>query len=336
MVRFPLLTAACLTILLLAPPPGRGATPEDAPAFTFDGRDYFLKSSRDGIFEFLTAGETFEDWTTLISVRHFTGLRDPKAYAEKMLQTAEASSPRVRGLLMENAEAGSYLVEFLLPEGEGDSAGYEWNLWRVERQGDGLEAVQFARRLRGGAAPSDSELAAQRERIVPELAVFKAPDAAAAESPKVEPAEDSSRTYSFPPEGTPQFTMLVPGGWELESDADGAWMVSRDKTCTASVLAVDPAELENAVEAVKKQQAGRFERIEWQEAPAGQDQAGGMEVRTWEGAAVDQGAAHRIGLHTLAKAGAGKAFLLVFWTPEAAAEANADGIRQMLGTARIP
>jgi len=147
----------------------------DRPAFRFDGREFFLRSTEGGILEYLPPDETFKNWKTLMSVREFTATDDPKAYAETLIRNAKASSPKAKTMLMENAEAGSYIVDFLLPDGDADDAGFEWNLWRIERKGKGIEAVQYASRIANDTPAK--KIIADRERLVPELAIFKVPTA---------------------------------------------------------------------------------------------------------------------------------------------------------------
>lgn len=146
------------------------------PAFEFDGKGYFLRGDEAGIREYLTDGETFENWTTLMAVRLYPGIEDAKAYASKMLETVKASGPDARGLLMENKETGSFIVDFLLPSEKGAEPGYvEWNVWRIEKKNDGLEAVQYARRFYEFGEAEGREISAGRQNIISQLAEFTDP-----------------------------------------------------------------------------------------------------------------------------------------------------------------
>lgn len=78
---------------------------------------------------------------------------------------------------MENAEAGSYIADFLLFSEKGTKPFFaEWNLWRVEKNGDGLQAVQYARRFYQIDENTSKELIAAREKIVPQLAILEVPE----------------------------------------------------------------------------------------------------------------------------------------------------------------
>jgi hypothetical protein len=146
-------------------------------AFHFNGNDYFLRGDEAGIREYLTEDETFDEWTTLISVRHFDGTDNPKLYAQKLIENAKASGPNAAGQLMENEEAGSYIADFLVFSEEGSKPFFaEWNLWRIEKKDDGVEAVQYARRFYKVDASTSQKLIDAREKIVPKLAVLEIPE----------------------------------------------------------------------------------------------------------------------------------------------------------------
>ena len=160
-------------IVLLLLPAGAGA--EDS-AFEFDGAEYFLRSDEGGILEYLTYGDKFEKWSTLISTRESTATDDPHAFAAKLLENAKASGPDVRGLLMENKEEGIYIVDFLLSSADGEEPAYaEWNVWRVAQKGDGVQAVQYARRFYQITDSTAQEILAARKKIIPELLTLDIP-----------------------------------------------------------------------------------------------------------------------------------------------------------------
>ena len=150
---------------------------KSAPAFQFDKKDYYLRGDEAGIREYLTAGETFEKWSTLISVRHFNQTNDPRAYAFQLVKNAKASGENAQGQVMENEQAGSYIADFLVFSEEGTEPSFaEWNLWRIEKKGDGIEAVQYARRFYEIDGSTAKTIIAARKKIVPQLAVLEIPD----------------------------------------------------------------------------------------------------------------------------------------------------------------
>jgi len=150
---------------------------ESDPVFQFDKQDYFLRGDEAGIREYLTKGETFEKWNTLISVRHFNQTDNPRAYAFALVKNAKASGPNAQGQVMENEQAGSYIADFLVFSEEGSEPAFaEWNLWRIEKKGDGIEAVQYARRFYEIDGSTAKKLIAARKKIVPQLAALEIPE----------------------------------------------------------------------------------------------------------------------------------------------------------------
>ena len=156
---------------------GSGGRPAEESVFQFDKQDYFLRGDEAGIREYLTKGETFEKWNTLISVRHFNQTNDPRAYAFQLVKNAKASGENAQGQVMENEQAGSYIADFLVFSEEGAEPSFaEWNLWRIEKKGNGIEAVQYARRFYEIDGSTAKKLIAARKKIVPQLAVLEIPD----------------------------------------------------------------------------------------------------------------------------------------------------------------
>jgi len=77
-------------------------------------------------------------------------------------------------------KAGSYIVDFLLSSAEGEEPTYaEWNVWRVEQKGDGVQAVQYARRFYDFDADDGQTISEDREKIIGDLASFEVPEGGA-------------------------------------------------------------------------------------------------------------------------------------------------------------
>jgi hypothetical protein len=333
-----------LGIALLLLPAGAGA--EDS-AFEFDGAEYFLRSDEGGILEYLTYGDKFEKWSTLISTRESSATDDPHAFAAKLLKNAKASGPDVRGLLMENKEEGIYIVDFLLSSADGEEPAYaEWNVWRVAQKGDGVQAVQYARRFYDFDAEDGQTISEEREKIIGDLAAFEVPEGGApaggaAESGDSSPSEGvgEMQTYTrLNDAGDPVFTMQIPADWKLEPDMNGAHIVSADKLFTTSVVVVDTADAEDAVKSIMEQNAGRYAECVWNgggEPMEKTDPATGVRMQSNDGLAQDKGVSYKVGVALFSKEGAEKSFILSTWMPEKAAEANMNEVFGMLSSIKL-
>jgi hypothetical protein len=309
----------------------------ESAAFEFDGAAYYLRGDEAGIREYLTDGETFDDWTTLISIREFSGTDDPKAYANAILANAKESEPDSNGQLLENDAAGSYIADFILFSEEGTEPVFvEWNLWRAERKGDGVEAVQYARRLYKITDTTGQEISDARQEIVPQLAEFVDPASAAqSSSAPVDAPSAGMQTYAYPSEDAPNFTMDVPADWAIESDDKGAWIVSADKQFTTSVVVVDTGDIEDAVNSIKGQIGKRYSEVEWTDLMKQTSPNTGVTFESYDGLAQDKGVKFKVGVHVFSKDGSDKAYILNTWAPEATLMDNAAGIMEMFGTASI-
>lgn len=312
---------------------------EEVNAFEFDGEEYYLRGDQEGIREFLTEGETFKNWTTLISIRQFDGTDNPRAYAEAMLQNVKESGPDARGQILGNDAANSYIVDFLLFSEDGEEPRYaEWNLWRAEQKGQGVEAVQYARRFYEVTESTGQEINKARQTIVPLLAEFVDPASGGAstrESSAGGAPAGGSQTYAYPNEDNPHFTMQVPADWIIEADSEGAWIVSADKLFTTSVVVVNSDDTDDAVKSIMKQVGSRYSEIEWSEPMRKTNPATGVICEGNEGNAQDKGVTFKVGLHVFSKDGSDKAYILNTWTPEAALMDNAAGMMTMFGSAKI-
>lgn len=325
--------------LVLLPVMGRS----EEPAFEFDGAEYFLRSDEGGILEYLTYGDKFEKWSTLISTRESTATDDPHAYAAKMLANVKASGPDARGMLMENKEAGSYIVDFLLPSAEGEEPAYaEWNIWRVEKKGDGIEAVQYARRFYGFNAEDGQTINDERKKLIGELAAFVVPSAttpSAADSHSSETGDETQTYTRLNDAGDPVFTMQVPADWKLDVDQQGAFIVSSDKLFTTGVVVVDSGDADDAVQSIMKQTAGRYATCVWNSGGKPMektDEATGVTFQGNEGLAEDKGVSYKVGVYLFSKEDAEKSFVLTTWTPEKALNENAEGFFKMFSSIKLP
>jgi hypothetical protein len=309
----------------------------ESAAFEFDGAEYYLRGDEAGIREYLTEGETFDDWTTLISIREFSGTNDPKAYANAILANAKESEPDSNGQLLENDAAGSYIADFILFSEDGKEPAYvEWNLWRVERKGDGVEAVQYTRRFYKITDSTAQAISDARPEIVPQLAEFVDPASAPqSSSARTNAPSVAKQTYAYPSEAAPDFTMDVPSDWVIESDEKGAWIVSADKQFTTSVVVVDAGDIEDAVNSIQDQVGKRYTEVEWAETVKRTHPTMGVTFESCDGLAKDKGVNFKVGVHVFSKDGADKAYILNTWTPEAALMNNLDGALGMFGTATI-
>lgn len=150
---------------------------EVTPAFsrttTFDGvtytRQYVTDSSNGSLAEYCRAGETVENWTTLIAVRDFPGLSDPSTAAAELAKALQKSNPLARFQLLVKEDESEAMIDFITwPK---DASYAEFNIFRYrKRPGEpGLISYQFAYRFTDTSPDSTERFKQDRTRWVEEM-----------------------------------------------------------------------------------------------------------------------------------------------------------------------
>jgi hypothetical protein len=121
-------------------------------SLTFDGRKYHLDFQSDTreliLREYVPAGQTVKNWTSLVALRVFVGLRDPLAYARGFEKQIVSNNPDAGTSLMQSETKEEVILDFFTWERKGDKTIGEFNVWRIglDPKGRGLVALQFALR----------------------------------------------------------------------------------------------------------------------------------------------------------------------------------------------
>jgi len=96
---------------------------------------YFLafeESNKEGsLKEFLPAGETLENWTRMVTVRHFKRSRSPKDHIAAMAQNYHAQYPHMQFAVFEKKETKEWAMDFIIYPREQDSGHVEWNYFQA-------------------------------------------------------------------------------------------------------------------------------------------------------------------------------------------------------------
>ncbi|MCX6855387.1 MAG: hypothetical protein NTV80_10845 [Verrucomicrobia bacterium] len=254
---------------------------EEKTAFVFDEQPYFQRESKDGLREYLTEGETFEKWSTLVSIREIEGVEDARAYAFQTVKNAKADSPNNNGQVIGNEESGTYFADFLMFPPEGSDITFaEWNIMRITKTAAGIQQLQYARRFYDFDVSTAKIIKADREKIMGQLATLEIPVEAAADV----------QTYSYPNEEKTDFAVSFPAPWEMKKTKRGVFVESSDKHLAMNVFIIDTAEVTEEEESLKKQVGENFKEILWNDGNdpevAGGDDVGLTSV-THKGVASD-------------------------------------------------
>lgn len=145
------------------------------------GSDVFHIASSDStdeatIKEFVPAGETIDNWTTMVAVRHFKKLHGPRIYIQNVADAYRRSMPRMGFATSRVGSAQAWDIDFIMYDRTKRTDGFvEWNYLRAERRkfGEGIFVNQFVRRWRYSRSVSEvfgsPDLPSFREEMLPVL-----------------------------------------------------------------------------------------------------------------------------------------------------------------------
>jgi hypothetical protein len=112
-------------------------------------RTYAPEDSKVDLREYLPAGENFDHWNRLASVRVFKDLKDPKQYLSNVAAAVKKSHPSANYRLLQDDKSKELVLDFLTFAPDSAPLHFaEWNLMRAKYvKGKGLIVYQYAMRL---------------------------------------------------------------------------------------------------------------------------------------------------------------------------------------------
>ncbi len=126
--------------------------------------------------EFVPAGETIKDWSTMVTVRHFKKQHGPRIYIENLAKAYRMSMPHMGFATSRVGSAQAWDIDFIMYDRSKRTDGYvEWNYLRAERRkfGEGIFVNQYVKRWRYSRSIDEvfgsRDLPSFREEMVPVL-----------------------------------------------------------------------------------------------------------------------------------------------------------------------
>lgn len=131
-------------------------------------RAYAPESSQVDLREYLPAGETFDHWTRLASVRVFKDLEDPKEYLANVAAAVTKSSPAARYQFLQNHKTKEYILDFMTFAPDSEPVHFaEWNLMRARYvKKKGLVVYQYAMRFYDFGESTGAVIRAERNKMM--------------------------------------------------------------------------------------------------------------------------------------------------------------------------
>ena len=131
-------------------------------------RAYAPKDSEVGLREYLPAGENFDRWNRLASVRIFKDIRDPEAYLSAVAEAVTKSHPAARYQFLQNDKTKEVVLDFMtFPPKSAPVHFAEWNLMRAKYvKGTGLLVYQYAMRFYNFDESTAAIVNAERKKMI--------------------------------------------------------------------------------------------------------------------------------------------------------------------------
>jgi len=151
---------------------------------TFEGTEFFLAWSSNPTptyfkHEYLPEGQAVETYGQMFMVDLLTEGSTPRAAAGDMVAALEkrrGSDPVLNYEIMENAETGEVILDFLLSGNASPTPVVEWNAYRYVPYEDGLMLFAISRRgYNDGVTPFIKDLAIWRSDAINALATMDLP-----------------------------------------------------------------------------------------------------------------------------------------------------------------
>ena len=98
------------------------------------------------IKEFVPAGETIENWSTMVAARYFDNVDSPEEYIRNMAEEYRRTMPHMRFAVSQLEQGGAWDIDFIIyPRGEETGGFVEWNYFRAQQRGvgEGLVVNQY-------------------------------------------------------------------------------------------------------------------------------------------------------------------------------------------------
>jgi len=154
------------------------------------------------------------------------------------------------------------------------------------------------------------------------------------------PADDASRTFSYPDKAKPDFAVDFPGDWNMKETDEGVYVESPDKLVAMNVIMVDKADVADAGETLKKKVGERFQEILWNggnEPEVNKDASLGV-TATFQNAQASDGPGtekYSVNLVTYVRESGDKALILLCQNPLRALDKHADAMEAVIKSIKV-
>lgn len=151
-------------------------------------------------------------------------------------------------------------------------------------------------------------------------------------------AHASVQTFAYPSEGKPLFTVDFPEDWPLEKTEQGCYTRSPDKFVAMNVLFIDAGEAGRALENIKADIGGKYEKVVWnegKEAEVNKDEALKLTATFENGVAQAEGKKYSLNAVQYLREGSDKMLILICQHPLPAPDEMLDAKTAVLKSIKV-
>ncbi len=153
----------------------------DKPQFDFHDETYELAFAQgnqfEAINEYIPAGETLEEWSSLIAIRHYNGRRDFRELAGRLVQALKQKNPLARAALHTSTDGKRTMVDFITWDLDAEITEFNIFVYQLGPDGNSVIAQQYAERAYGKDEGLEfmRELKDRRMKVLADVGSFKFP-----------------------------------------------------------------------------------------------------------------------------------------------------------------
>jgi hypothetical protein len=249
-----------------------------------------------------------------------TSSADPAAAVKEAKDQTEELFKNVKYQETQKTEGGGVEILLINAKGEDQEGKANINLWIVGQEGqDTLLLVKCISSQEAFEKHGEAGLELIR-------------------SIKAHGKGGSVQTYSYPDKKKPSFVMELPSDWNLEADANGAFVVSADKLFTLNIIPIDVEHINEAMVSIMKKVSAKYESVVWNDGgdpKVNIDEATGNTLVANEGVGKGKGVEHKLSVYQFAKKGSDKFFVISAWAPMKEADTNGEAALKMLSSIKL-
>ncbi|WP_254510455.1 hypothetical protein [Anatilimnocola floriformis] len=151
------------------------------PQIEFQEETYVLAFSQANQFEalneYVPENETIDEWSSLIAIRTYSGRKDYRELAGRLVQALKQKNPQARAAVLMSPDGKRTKVDFVTWDTAAEITEFNIFIYQLSADGQGVLVQQYAERAYGKEEGLEllRELKDRRPKLLAEIADFAFP-----------------------------------------------------------------------------------------------------------------------------------------------------------------